>query len=181
METIVLSWGKVCLLESYSEAVDGKPVFRQHGKRPQNFTHHRVANQEDVADLQPMTYLEAPGNGEKFAGASRPQTWAFGIVLNLARNHDKQATSHAGEVGEDEWAQLPCDSDPRRTVAGDPILHRERVGRTHLPDDTRHRLVMQIDAEARYRDIAARPGMPVGRVRSRLSRAGSVLRQAVDA
>lgn len=181
MDTIVLSPEKVCSLESDPEAVDWEQVFRQHGKRLQNFIRKRVANKEDVEDLQQMTYLEVLRNREKFAGASRPETWVFGIALNLVRNHYKQAKSHACEVSEDELEKLSCDNDPSRIIECGHVLHRVLVASTHLPDDTRHMLVMLIDADASYQDIAARLGMPIGTVRSRLSRARGFLRQAVDA
>ncbi|AXW87897.1 RNA polymerase subunit sigma [Lonsdalea britannica] len=181
METIVLSSEKDCSFESHPEAVDWELVFRQHGKRLQNFIRKRVANKEDVEDLQQMTYLEVLRNREKFAGASRPETWVFGIALNLVRNHYKHAKSHACEVSEDELATLSCDSDPSRIIEWGHALHRVLVASTHLPDDTRRMLVMLIDADASYQDIAARLGMPIGTVRSRLSRARGFLRQAVDA
>ncbi|OSM99588.1 RNA polymerase sigma factor [Lonsdalea populi] len=181
METIVLSPEKDCSFESHPEAVDWELVFRQHGKRLQNFIRQRVNNKEDVEDLQQMTYLEVLRNREKFAGASRPETWVFGIALNLVRNYYKQAKSPVCDISEDELEKLSCGSDPSRIIEWGHALHRVLAASAHLPDDTRHMLVMLIDADASYQDIAERLGMPIGTVRSRLSRARGFLRQAVDA
>ncbi|OSN07911.1 RNA polymerase subunit sigma [Lonsdalea iberica] len=181
MEPLVLSPAKVCTIESHPEAVDWEQVFRQHGKRLQNFLRKRVASKEDVEDLQQMTYLEVLRNREKFAGASRPETWVFGIALNLVRNHYKQAKAHSYEAAEDELEKLSCDSDPSRIIEWGHALHRVLVASRHLPEETRHMLVMLVDSDASYQDIAARLGMPIGTVRSRLSRARGFLRQAVDA
>ncbi|AIR67754.1 RNA polymerase sigma factor [Dickeya fangzhongdai] len=184
METIALKQMDACQLHTPANTVDWEQVFRLHGKRLQNFIRKRVSNREDVEDLQQMTYLEVLKNREKFAGASRPETWVFGIALNLVRNHFKQARYRAVDISDDALEAmevLSTDIDPSRITECDHSLNRALTASAHLPEETRKMLMMLLDADVSYQDIAEQLNIPIGTVRSRLSRARGYLRQAVDA
>lgn len=64
-------------------SVDWEQLFREQRHRLHHFIRKRVSNLQDVEDLEQMTWLEVLRNRDKFAGASRPETWVFGIALNL--------------------------------------------------------------------------------------------------
>ncbi|AUH00612.1 RNA polymerase sigma factor [Prodigiosinella confusarubida] len=181
METTTLKQIELCQIYTPINNVDWEQIFRQHGKRLHNFIRKRVSNREDVEDLQQMTYLEVLKNSEKFAGASRPETWVFGIALNLVRNHFKQARIRANEVGDEILEFLSNDIDPSRIVECDYSLVRAVAATAQLPEETRKMLLMLIDSDVSYQDIANMLNIPIGTVRSRLSRARHFLRQAVDA
>ncbi|AJC66526.1 MULTISPECIES: RNA polymerase sigma factor [Dickeya] len=184
METTALKQLDVCQVHTPANTVDWEQVFRLHGKRLQNFIRKRVSNREDVEDLQQMTYLEVLKNREKFAGASRPETWVFGIALNLVRNHFKQSRYRIVDISDEvleAMEVMSTDIDPSRITESDHALDRALAASAHLPEDTRKMLVMLLDADISYQDIATQLNIPIGTVRSRLSRARGYLRQAVDA
>ncbi|MCV9877532.1 RNA polymerase sigma factor [Brenneria izbisi] len=161
--------------------VDWEQVFRQHGKKLHNFIRKRVSNHDDVEDLKQMTYLEVLKHKDKFAGASRPETWVFGIALNLVRNYFKQARQRANEMGDELLEHVAVDADPGIITESQRALKRAVEAMSHLPDDTYQMLLQLLDSDASYQDLAIQLNIPIGTVRSRLSRARGVIRQAVDA
>ncbi|MGM3175400.1 RNA polymerase sigma factor [Dickeya lacustris] len=184
MDTVALKQMDSYQIHTPVNTVDWEQVFRLHGKRLQNFIRKRVSNREDVEDLQQMTYLEVLKNREKFAGASRPETWVFGIALNLVRNHFKQSRHRFHDISDEapEVAEvLSTDIDPSRITECDHSLKRALHASKHLPEETRKMLMMLLDADVSYQEIAEQLNIPIGTVRSRLSRARGYLRQAVDA
>ncbi|SLM63273.1 MULTISPECIES: RNA polymerase sigma factor [Dickeya] len=184
MDTVALKQTDSYQTYTPANPVDWEQVFRLHGKRLQNFIRKRVSNREDVEDLQQMTYLEVLKNREKFAGASRPETWVFGIALNLVRNHFKQSRHRFNDISDEalEVAEvLSTDIDPSRITEGDHSLNRALSASKHLPEETRKMLMMLLDTDVSYQEIAEQLNIPIGTVRSRLSRARGYLRQAVDA
>jgi len=161
-------------------SVDWEQVFRQHGKKLHNFIRKRVSNRDDVEDLQQMTYLEVLKHQDKFAGASRPETWVFGIALNLVRNYFKQARQRAQEMGDEMLEHIAIDLDPGAITESQRALKRAMDAIVSLPEDTRQMLMQLLDTDASYQDLALQLEIPIGTVRSRLSRARGVIRQAVE-
>lgn len=161
--------------------VNWEQVFRQHGRRLHNFIRKRVANREDAEDLQQMTYLEGLKNRDKFAGASRPETWVFGIALNLVRNHFKQARLRTAASGDEALSLLATDNDPGHITECDYFLRRTLDAAALLPEETRNMLTMLIDTDVSYQELAEALNIPIGTVRSRLSRARAYLRQSAGA
>lgn len=49
------------------------------GLRVHHFIRKRVSHREDAEDLEQMTWLEVLRNRDKFAGASRPETWCLAL------------------------------------------------------------------------------------------------------
>ncbi|WP_247595471.1 RNA polymerase sigma factor [Brenneria roseae] len=161
--------------------VDWEQVFRQHGQKLRNFIRKRVSNHDDVEDLQQMTYLEVLKHKDKFAGASRPETWVFGIALNLVRNYFKQARLRSNEMGDELLEHIAVDADPSIITESQRALKRAIDAMAHLSDDTSQMLLQLLDSDASYQDLAQQLNIPIGTVRSRLSRARGMIRQAVDA
>lgn len=181
METFTLTYAERKNTEQRGPSVDWERVFQQHGKRLQNFIRKRVSNHADVEDLQQMTYLEVLKHKDKFLGASRPETWVFGIALNLIRNYFKQARQRSNEISDEALDWVADDTDPLTLTESRSSLTRACAAMSRLPDETRHMLMMLLDADVSYQEIALRMDIPIGTVRSRLSRARGIIRRAVDA
>ncbi|MBJ7220895.1 MULTISPECIES: RNA polymerase sigma factor [unclassified Brenneria] len=162
-------------------SVNWEAVFRQHGKKLYHFIYKRVGNHDDVEDLQQMTYLEVLKHQDKFAGASRPETWVFGIALNLVRNYFRQARLRSQEIGDEALEHLAGDADPGIITESQNALKRALEAMAYLPEDTCQMLIQLVDSDASYQDLAVRLNIPIGTVRSRLSRARYAIRRAVDA
>lgn len=159
--------------------IDWEKIFREHGRRVYNFIRKRVAHREDAEDLVQMTWLEVIRNRDKFAGASRPETWVFGIALNLIRNHFRLQSSrpHYDELEED--VVLNQEDDPSHIIEHQRILGSTLQSIALLPKETRKLLSMLVEEDGSYQNIAKSLNIPVGTVRSRLSRTRVSLKQSV--
>ncbi|KOC91363.1 RNA polymerase sigma factor [Winslowiella iniecta] len=167
----------------FSMNVNWDEVFISHNKKLLNFIRKRIANQEDGEDILQMTCLEVLRNRHKFIGASRPETWVFGIAVNLIRNYYKSQQSRylLDQLDDDITADLLFDNDP-----SDITEHRQLLGATldsieKLPADIRTMLSMLVEGEGSYQDVAHCLNIPIGTVRSRLSRAREALKVRIYA
>lgn len=167
----------------FSMNVDWNAVFNQHNKKLLNFIRKRIANPEDGEDILQMTCLEVLRNSHKFMGASRPETWVFGIAVNLIRNYYKsqQGRYLLDSLDDDITADLLFDNDP-----SDITEHRQLLGATlnsidKLPGDIRTMLSILVEGEGSYQDVASHLNIPIGTVRSRLSRAREALKVRIYA
>lgn len=164
-------------------AIDWSEVFKQHNKKLLNFIRKRVANHEDVEDIAQMTCLEVLRNGHKFIGASRPETWMFGIAINLIRNYYKnqQGRFLFDTLNDDILTDLHCDSDPSDITENERVLGATLASIEALPDDLKTMLSILVGHDGSYQDVAQQLNIPVGTVRSRLSRAREALKSRVYA
>jgi RNA polymerase sigma factor (sigma-70 family) len=156
-------------------------LVRTHAARLASFLRRRVGNPQDVEDLVQDTLLEAVRCIDQFHGQSRPETWLFGIALNLTCNYYKRAKVR------DIYSEADTDEVPS-DVANDPAdiaEHRERMRRVasafgELPPDSHQLLQYAVQDDLSYEEIAAKAGIPIGTVRSRISRARAFLKRHAD-
>jgi RNA polymerase sigma factor (sigma-70 family) len=155
-------------------------LVRAHGRRLRHFIRRRVANADDVEDLLQDTYLEALRCLDRFQGASRPETWLFGIAVNLVRGHYKRNAHRPlfEDELEEEIRETELAQDPLEAIARMQAITRLERAADRLPLDTRRVLTLVLDEHLSYEEAADRLCIPVGTVRSRLSRARAALRSA---
>ena len=160
---------------------DIEMLARAHTARLASFLRRRVGNLHDVEDLVQDTLLEAVRCIDQFQGQSRPETWLFGIALNLTRNHYKRAKVRDiyTDADTDEVASDRVD-DPAQIAE-----HRERMFRVasameDLPGDSHRLLQLVVQDDLSYEEAAQELDIPIGTVRSRISRVRSYLKQRVD-
>jgi RNA polymerase sigma factor (sigma-70 family) len=159
-------------------SIDLNKLFKEHQRHLLRFVQRYVRNPEDAEDVVQNTFLEAMRCADKFSGLSKPSTWLFGIALNLARNHVRRGYTHAHEMlDETELEQLV---DPY----GDPVTYLELRQVTDkveallkdLPEDIRATFEAVLDGESTYEQVAEQLSIPVGTVRSRVSRVRASVR-----
>jgi RNA polymerase sigma factor (sigma-70 family) len=145
------------------------------------FVQKRVLNQDDADDIIQLTYLEAWRNQDKFNGLARPDTWLCGIALNLIRNHFRRfyAQPPLSTFDEAEFHEQADDDSLCDHYEHGLLLDRALQAMDKLPRDMRDTLRMSIETDGSYRDTAERLGVPIGTVRSRLSRAREQLKRNV--
>ena len=164
-------------------SIDWSDVFKKHNKKLLNFIRKRVAHHEDVEDIAQMTCLEVLRNSHKFIGASRPETWMFGIAINLIRNYYKtqQGRFLFDTLNDDILTDLHSDSDPSDITENQQVLGVTLASIDALPDDVKTMLSILVGHDGSYQDVAQQLNIPVGTVRSRLSRARETLKSQVYA
>jgi RNA polymerase sigma factor (sigma-70 family) len=142
------------------------------------FIHKRVMNTDDVDDILQGTFLEALRSEHKFRNASQPQTWLCGIALNLIRSHFRRVYR---EPGQESWDDsLHSDLDSQTDLSHQVNDHRELL-RTMtairgLPKNMQKVIEVAVDTGGNYQETALSLGIPIGTVRSRLSRARQQLK-----
>ena len=146
------------------------------------FIQKRVMNPDDVDDILQCVFLEALRSEHKFQHASKPQTWLCGIALNLIRNHfRKMYRQPYQESWEDEvHSELDGHGDIGHQVDGHRQLARVIQAIGCLPSNMQRVLEVSLEMDGNYQDTASSLGVPIGTVRSRLSRARVQLKQQID-
>jgi RNA polymerase sigma factor (sigma-70 family) len=159
-------------------AVDLDRLFREHHYHLLRFVQRYVRNSQDAEDVVQSTFMEALRCADRYAGLSKPSTWLFGIALNLARN---QARRNCAEIY-DQVDQTVIDSwvDERTDPAHLAEL-REMIGKVEallagLSDEIRTTFEAVLDADSTYKEAALELHIPIGTVRSRVSRVRSAVR-----
>jgi RNA polymerase sigma factor (sigma-70 family) len=135
-------------------------------------------------DLAAETFATAFRRRASFEpGRGTLRAWLYGIAVNLLRNHwraerylldlDARMLADLG-LGEDDTA-----ADDR--VCATAVAPRVAAALASLVDDQREVIVLHAWTELSHTEIAAALGVPLGTVRSRLSRARAALREQLGA
>jgi RNA polymerase sigma factor (sigma-70 family) len=158
-------------------AADLDHLVRTHGRRLRNFIRRRVGNAADVEDLVQDTCLEALRCMAHFHGTARPETWLFGIALNLVRGHFRRAGLRPAAEG--EAADTDADAlaeDPVETIERHQEIDRMVRLMDRLPRASVSVLTLVFDEQLTYEQAASRLQVPVGTIRSRIARARTMLK-----
>ncbi len=167
---------------SDAERSERDAVFRTlvqaHGTRLHRFIIKNIGNSTDAEDLTQQAFVEAVRSYETFKGQSELSTWLYGIAMNLVRNHLSRAPHRRYEfTDESELAEMAGETlSPAQAAEQAQHLRYLQEAMSELPDSMRDILLMVAVDELSYEDAAALLTVPVGTVRSRLSRARSALR-----
>lgn len=137
-----------------------------------------VGNPAEADDLTQDTLAQALKALPGFRGECRLSTWLFGIGLNVMRNHARLAR-HRVEVSDPHLSDLPGGEDPAMQLLRrrDQLMLRRAID--GLPVDFREAILLVAIEELSYEEAAAALQVPVGTVRSRLSRGRALLREAL--
>lgn len=151
----------------------------QHATRLQRFIVRHIGNSADAEDLAQQAFLEAVKSYRSFRGESQLSTWLYGIALNLVRNHLSRAPEcRYFFVGEEALADHAS-----HALSPDGVLEQNQTMRLlqesleELPENMRDILLMVGLNDLSYEEAAVLLTVPIGTVRSRLSRARTALRE----
>jgi RNA polymerase sigma factor (sigma-70 family) len=153
------------------------PVFERHFDVIYAYLSRRVGGQA-AADLASDTFAEAFAARERYdetRADARP--WLFGIATNLLRHHFRTERLRPPTISGVE-AATPSEEDAANARLD---AHRSRPALMRaladIDEGQRDVLLLYAWAELDYGQIAEALSLPVGTVRSRLSRARARLRE----
>lgn len=164
-------------------------LFDVHARAVYNHAFRLTADWSVAEDVMSTTYMEAwrrHASIEPEGGSLRP--WLMGIATNVARSHCRSnrryraaATAAAAAAGAGE-AEVADHADETAGRLDD----RRRISATltalsSLRRPEREVLALCLWEGMEYADAARALGVPIGTVRSRLSRARTKLRKLADA
>ncbi|MEV4758142.1 RNA polymerase sigma factor [Micromonospora sp. NPDC049559] len=166
---------------------DGDPrafaeLFDEYSRAVYNHAFRLTADWSVAEDVMASTFMEAWRLRERIdsdGGSLRP--WLLAIATNIARSHVRSNRRYRAAIR----AQEPAEPDHADAVAG-RVDDRRRLLATvsalaHLRRTEREVLSLCFWQEMDYETAAKVLGVPVGTVRSRLSRARARLRKLADA
>lgn len=146
------------------------------------FVLRRVGNPDEAEDLAQQALVEAAQHIHRFRGEAEVSTWVHGIALNLARNHlsrspQRRMVFESDEVLEESESPNsdPCDKAIQRQA----LVHLSEALRSLPEGSVRALMLVAVDGLS-YEDAAAELGVPVGTIRSRVSRARAEVRQRLQ-
>ena len=153
-------------------------LVQAHGARLQRFIIKNIGNASDAQDLAQQAFLEAVRSYSSFKGQSELSTWLYGIAMNLVRNHLSRAPQRRYEFTDDAMlADMAVESlAPDEEAEQAERMRHLQLALEDLPESMRSILLLVAVEEMSYESAAALLTVPVGTVRSRLSRARAALR-----
>lgn len=166
--------------------MDRDLLFRQlvdeHRRPLYHFILRRIGNEAEAEDLAQQAFIDAYESFARFRGESQLSTWLYGIALNLVRNHLSRSPARRYVMDSDEEGLeiLPDGAPgPERETAEREIFLKICQEMAELPVEMREALILVGVEGLSYEEAADLLRVPVGTVRSRLSRARSRLLEMV--
>jgi len=167
---------------SNGSTIDIPVLFREHRQNLIRFVQRYLRNSADAEDVVQNTFVEAMRNAHRFAGLSKPSTWLYGIALNLARSQVRQNCGDLLEFVEDTVLNQCMDeaADPaKKEELRQTVVNIDNFLATLSPE-IRATFEAVIDGDVTYEEVSAELNIPIGTVRSRVSRVRSAVRAAVN-
>ena len=158
--------------------IDVHRLFQDHHLHLLRFVRRYLRNAEDAEDVVQATFIEALRCADRYAGLSKPSTWLFGIALNLARNQVRRNCNDLIDTVDDTFMdQIPDkNADPASVVEMRQIAMRVDAILNELPAKFRATFEAVLDGEASYEEAANQLQIPIGTIRSRVSRVRASVR-----
>lgn len=159
-------------------ALDLNLMFRRHRQHILRFVQRYVRNAEDAEDVVQNAFVEALRCVDRFSGLSKPSTWLFGIALNLARNQVRRNCNSLHDSPDESFFEQIIDSqaDPATVAEMRQVARRVEALLEELPEEIRATFEVVLDGGATYEEAAKQLNIPIGTVRSRVSRVRAAVR-----
>lgn len=150
----------------------------KHSDRLQRFIMKHIGNATEAEELAQLAFVEAAASYRAFRGESQLSSWLYGIALNLVRNYLSRAPERRHEFVSDATldAQASSDLTPEAQLSQNQTMALLSESISELPPNMREILLLVGLDELSYEDAAVLLSVPIGTVRSRLSRARTALR-----
>jgi RNA polymerase sigma factor (sigma-70 family) len=166
-------------LELWSRAADGDgeafgALFDRHARSVYNHCFRRTADWSAAEDLTSVVFLEAWRRRRQVRISSDSLLpWLLGVANNALRNRSRSLRRHQAAIG--RLPSMNSVRDPAEEVAGriddERQMHDILTVVNRLPSADREVLTLCVWSGLSYEDAAVALNIPVGTVRSRLSRA----------
>jgi RNA polymerase sigma-70 factor (ECF subfamily) len=154
-------------------------LFQRHAKAIYNYCFRRVGSWAVAEDMVSIVFMEAWRRRDKALPPDKVLPWLYGIATNVARNQRRSERRFSAALSRVPDPQL----EPNFAELADVRLDDERQMKevlaliSQLPRREQDVFVLCAWSELSYEDAALALAIPVGTVRSRLSRARKRLRE----
>lgn len=155
---------------------------KEHSVKLHRFISKYIGPYEDANELTQQAFVYAYEAYPTFRGQSAFSTWLYGIAMNLVRNHLSRTPHRRYEfVDDDVLSDLELDSpSPMDNMELSQKVRQLEQAMAELPAHMHEVLMLVALDEMSYEEAATLLKVPVGTVRSRLSRARTLLREKIQ-
>jgi RNA polymerase sigma factor (sigma-70 family) len=154
-------------------------LFERHARTIYTYCFRRVGSWDAAEDLVSIVFLEAWRRLDKPLPSGKELPWLYGIATNVVRNRRRAERRYAAALRRvprpDPATGFEDGSDERMDDEKLMVRALELLGR--LPRREQEVFALCAWSELSYEDAAIALRIPVGTVRSRLSRARARLRE----
>lgn len=137
-----------------------------------SLAYQMLGNPEDAEDVAQEAFVRVFQSLRGFRGQAAFSTWLFRIVTNLCLGRIRSRKRACIPLSEER--ELGDSAAPSRQVA-EALVTRQAL--TEMPPQLRVVLLLREQGQLSYQEIAVALGLPVGTVRSRLSKARATFRR----
>ncbi|NHZ41595.1 MULTISPECIES: RNA polymerase sigma factor [Massilia] len=164
-------------------AVNVERLFLAHRQQLLRFVQRYTRSLEDAEDVVQNTFIEAMRCAERFAGLSKASTWLFGIALNLARNQMRRNSADLYDAVEEGYFEQIMDlrANPAELCESRQFSARVDALLRSFPPKIRETFDVVVSHDITYEEAAVYLDVPVGTVRSRVSRVRAAVREQFGA
>ena len=147
-----------------------------------NFIVKHFRDENAAEDIFQQTLIEAYCCWDSFRGDAKRATWLFGIALNVIRNISRRSPQYRFNFTNDDDLELEQaeGSDPMQHCMKNEFSNKLEIAIDKLPSDLRETLVLVVQNGNSYQETADILGIPIGTVRSRISRSRAQLKSIYD-
>lgn len=151
-----------------------------------------VRDRDDAEDLTVETFVNAYKHWGRFRGEARVSTWLHQIAYNNCKNHFKQkdrrrdrepiSLDDAIETDGGELTREVADwrAAPERLLLEGELAQRTQEAVDALPEEYRTVLVLALQEDLSYEEIARITGLSLPAVKTRLHRARNRVKQRLE-
>jgi RNA polymerase sigma factor (sigma-70 family) len=155
-----------------------RKLVREHEQRLYRFVLKHIGHSDDAEDIAQQAFVEAARAYSTFRGESELSTWLYGIAMNLVRNYLSRAPHRVHQFETEEALEEHADGQATPDEQAERMQMVAHLSREleALPAEMREVLLLVALEELSYEEAAALLSIPIGTVRSRVSRARTALR-----
>jgi RNA polymerase sigma factor (sigma-70 family) len=158
--------------------------FLPHADALANFAFYLIQDEDEVDDLVQDTFMKAYKSVELYQVGTNSKAWLFRIMKNTFINEYKRKKRQGQKVTyeeivtfhDEEDSPLTSFTDLRTELFGEMMGDEVMTAINELPRDYRTIMILCYVEEFQYEELAAIFDIPIGTVRSRLSRARGLLK-----
>jgi RNA polymerase sigma-70 factor, ECF subfamily len=145
-------------------------------------------NPDDAEDLLQETILRAYRFFHQFTEGTNCRAWLLTILYNNFRNSYRRGTREQPAASNEEFdrevetSSLRSDqarSNPEDLIGNRMIGHQIEAALNAIPADFREALLLVDVQELNYQEVALVLGVPLGTIKSRVSRGRALMREAL--
>ena len=158
-------------------------LIENHERFVFNVVYRIIGNAEDARDVSQEAFIKAFKNFESYDESSAFSTWLYRIAVNTAidyiRKRKKENSISFEDYIVDEKNQKGDSGIEEKVISKEGV--KNIISAVNMLDDEFNTVIVLRDMEGMdYKEISDITGLPLGTVKSRLSRGRGKLRQLIE-